>query len=184
MSVGNLKSKLPTDTIPSVLQSVTTDGKFPSVVTEWITDGKVSVVKKKRQVTDMEVLTGYFFRRNPWWIQKDSPYSDVTGLPFKLPTESPRDLKWQILTVTCRLFRQNHRRFHRRIVRWWNHREKLIYVRSADPLLSYFSFFFLIRTLPICKQPAPLPQQKSPSYQHNKLYFLKFYGHSISVLIY
>jgi hypothetical protein len=30
----------------------------------------------------------------------------------------------------------------------------------------------------------PPPKQKSPSYQHNKLYFLKFYGHSIRVLIY
>ena len=45
--------------------------------------------------------------------------------------------------------------------------------------------FFLIPTLPICKQPAPPPpKQKSPSYQHNKLYFLKFCGHSIRVLIY
>jgi len=30
----------------------------------------------------------------------------------------------------------------------------------------------------------PPPKQKSPSYQHNKLYFLKFCGHSIRVLIY
>jgi len=96
----------------------------------------VSVVKKRR-VTNVEVLAGYFFRRNHRWIQKDSPYSDVTGLPFKLPTESPRDLKWQIHTVTCRLFRR------------WNRREKLIYVHSADPLLPYFSFFCLIPTLPI-----------------------------------
>ena len=129
----------------------------------------------------MEVLAGYFFRQNHRRIQKDSPYSDVTGWPFKMPTESPRDLKWQIHTVTCRFFRQNHRRqIHR-----WNLRKKLIYIRSTDPLLPYFSFFFLISTLPICKQPAPLPpKQKSPSYQHNKLYFLKFCSHSIRVLIY
>jgi len=120
---------------------------------------------------------GYFYRR----IQNDSPYSDMTGSPFKMPTESPRDSKWQIRTVTCRFFRQNHRRKIRR----WNHRKKLIYVFSADPLLPYFSFFFLISTLPICKQPAPRPpKQKSPSSQHNKLYFLKFCGHSIRVLIY
>jgi len=158
MSVGNLRSKLLTDTILSVLRSVTTDGKFLLVVTDWITDGKVFVVKKRR-VADVEVLAGYFFWWNHRWIQKDSPYNDVTGSPFKLPTESLRDLKYQIRTVMCRLFRQNHRRFHRRIVHRWNRWEKLIHVRSADPLLPYFSFFFLIPTLPICKQPAPPPPQ-------------------------
>jgi hypothetical protein len=131
----------------------------------------------------VEVLTGYFL---PMESPTDSkrqpvqcPYSDATGSPFKLPTDSPRDLKWQIRTVTCLRFRQNHRRKHRR----WNRWKKLIYVSSADPLLPYFSFFFLISTLPICKQPAPL-KKKSSSYQHNKLYFLKFCGHSIRVLIY
>ena len=127
----------------------------------------------------MEVLAGYFYRR----IQNDSLYSDVTGSPFKLPTDSPRDLKWQIRMVTCLCVRQNHRRSVLR----WNRRKELIYVHvsSADPLLPYFSFFFLIPTLPICKQLAPLPpQKKSYSYQHNKLYFLKFCGHSIHVLIY
>jgi len=101
----------------------------------------------------VEVLAGYFFR----WIQKDNPYSDVTDWPFKMLTESLRDLKWQIRTVTCRFFHQNHRwKIHR-----WNHRKKLIYVRSTDHLLPYFSFFFLIPTLPICKQPAPLPPNKN-----------------------
>jgi len=147
-------------------------------------DGKVSELKK-RLVANVEVLAGYFFRRNHRRIQNDSPYSDVTGLPFKLPTESPRDLKWQIRKVTCQFFRQNHQRHHRRKIRRRNRRKRLIYVSSADPLLPYFSFFFLIPTLPICKQPAPLPpKQKSPSYQHNKLYFLKFCGHNIRVLIY
>jgi hypothetical protein len=160
MSVGNLTLKLLTDTIPSVIQSVTTDDKFPSVVTDWITDGKVSVIKKRR-VADVEVLAGYFFRWNHRRIQKDSPYNDITSSPFKLPTESPRDLKWQIRTVMCRLFRHNHRRFHRWSFRRGNRWEKLIYVRSADPLLPYFSFFFLIPTLPICKQPAPLPPNKN-----------------------
>jgi len=93
MSVSNLRLKLPTDTIPSVLQSVTIDGHFSVRNSvghyQLIMDRKVFVVKKRR-VADVEVLAGYFFRR----IQKDSPYSDVTGSPFKLPTESPRDLKW------------------------------------------------------------------------------------------
>ena len=41
----------------------------------------------------MEVLAGLFYRRNHRRIQNDSPYSDVTSSPFKLPTESPTDLK-------------------------------------------------------------------------------------------
>ena len=168
MSVDNLRSKLPTDTFPSVIQSVTTDRNFSirnsvgnsrqniSVGSYRLNYGRKSFrIKKKRRVAYVEVLAGYFFR----WIQNDSPYSDVTGLPFKLPTDSPRDLKWQIRTVTCRCFRQNHRRSFRR----WNHRKTLIYDSSFDPLLPYFSFFFPIPTLPIYKQPAPPPPQKQIS---------------------
>jgi len=118
----------------------------------------------------VEVLAGYFFRRNHRRIQNDNPYSDVTGSPFKLPTESLRDLKWQIRMVTCRCFRQNHRRKSRR----WNRQKKLIYVSSADPLLPYFSFFFLIPTLPICKQPTPpLPQTKISLISAQQVIFLE-----------
>ena len=102
-----------------------------------------------------------WFWRNHRQIQNDSPSSDVTGSPFELPMDSPRDLKWRIRTVTCRFFHQNHRCTHRRRFRRWNRKKKLIYVSSADPLLPYFSFFFLIPTLPICKQPAPLPPNKN-----------------------
>jgi len=142
-------------------------------------------IKKKRRVADVEVLAGYFLPTDSKRQPVQCPYSDATGSPFKLPTDSPRDLKWQIRTVTCLCFRQNHVRCHRRNIRRWNRQQNLIYVSSADPLLPYFSFFFLIPTLPICKQPAPPPQKKkSSSYQHSKLYFLKFCGHSIRVLIY
>jgi hypothetical protein len=138
-------------------------------------------IKKNGSLT-WRFWRGFCYRR----IQNDSPYGNVTGSPFKIPTESPRDLKCQIRMVTCRFLRQNHRRHHRRKSRRWNCRKKLIYVLSTDPLLPYFSFFFLIPTLPIYKQPAPLlpSKQKSPSSHHNKLYFLKFCGHSIRVLIY
>jgi hypothetical protein len=117
MSVGNLRSKLPTDTFLFVIQSVTTGGKFAvrnsvgnyrrniSVGSYRLNYGRKSFrIKKKRRVANVEVLAGYFFR----WIQNASPYSDVTGSLFKLPTDSPRDLKWQIRTVMCRCFRQNH----------------------------------------------------------------------------
>ena len=63
ISVGNLRSELPTDTFPSVIQSVTTDG---------ITDGKVSELKKRR-AADVEVLAGHFFRQHHRRIQKQQP---------------------------------------------------------------------------------------------------------------
>jgi len=114
-------------------------------------------IKKKGGSLTWRLWRGYFYRRNHRWIQNDSPYSDVTGSPFKMPIESPRDSKLQIRTVTCRFFRQNHRW---KICRW-NRRKKLIYILSTDPLLPYFSFFFLIPTLPICKQPTPSPPNKN-----------------------
>ena len=173
MSVGNLRLKLPTDTFPFVLQSVTTDGPFSVrnsvgnyrrkifISSYRLNYGRKSFrIKKKGGSLTWRFWRVIFFRRNHRRIQNDSPYSDVTGSPFKLPTDSPRDLKWQIRTVTCLCFRQNHRRNHRRSFRWWNRRKTLIYVSFADPLLPYFSFFFLIPTLPICKQPAPPPPKK------------------------
>jgi hypothetical protein len=60
ISVGNLRSELPTETFLSVFPSVTTDGNIPSVTTDGITDGKVSELKKRR-VADVEVLAGHFF---------------------------------------------------------------------------------------------------------------------------
>jgi hypothetical protein len=33
-------------------------------------------------------------------FEMEDPYSDMTGSPFKMPTESPMDSKWQIRTVT------------------------------------------------------------------------------------
>ena len=110
ISVGNLRSKLLTDTFPSVIQSVTTDELFSvrnsvgnyrrkiSVGSYRLNYGRKSFwIKKKGGSLTWRFWRVIFFRR----IQKDSPYSDVTSSPFKLPTDSPRDLKWQIHTVTC-----------------------------------------------------------------------------------
>jgi len=108
---------------------------------------------------------------------------------YFLPTESPRDSKRQLRTVTRPVHRWKCRRNHRgiqndssvwwrvlftvriadgitdKIVRRWIRRQKLIYPLSLDPILPYFSFFFssffLISTLPNCKQPAPLPKKIS-----------------------
>jgi len=125
LSVSNLRSKLPTDTFPSVIQSVTTDGIFSvrnsvgnyrrkfSVGSYQLNYGRKSFRIKKKGGS----LTWRFWRvicfptKSPTDSKRQSvqcPYSDVTGSPFKLPTDSPRDLKWQIRTVTCLCFRQNH----------------------------------------------------------------------------
>ena len=100
-----------------------------------------------------------------------------------LLTESPMDLKRQPHTVTWPVHhlkcRWNHWGIQNsRFIRWrvdfsiriadgltdelfrrWTRRKRLIYALSTDTLLPYFSFFFLIPTLSICKQPAPLPPQ-------------------------
>jgi len=47
------------------------------------------------------------------------------------------------------------------IVRRWICRQKLIYPLSLDLILPYFSFFFLISTLPNYKHLAPLPKKIS-----------------------
>jgi len=108
---------------------------------------------------------------------------------YFLPTKSPRDSKCLLRTVTRPVHRWKYRRNHRGIqndssVRWrvlftvriangitdeivrrWIRRQKLIYPLSLDPILPYFSFFFsfffLVSTLPNCKQPAPLPKKIS-----------------------
>jgi len=96
-----------------------------------------------------------------------------------MPTESLRDSKCQLRTVTWPIHQWKCRRNHWGIqnsssVRWralfavrgadritdeivhrWSRRQKLIYPLSLDPILPYFSFFFLISTLPNYKQPAP-----------------------------
>jgi hypothetical protein len=110
-----------------------------------------------------------------------------------------RTVTWPVRRLKCRRIRNGRSVWWRvefsirianeltdGIIRRWNRLKKLIYALFANPLLPNFSLFFLIPTLPFCKQPSPPPlKQKSPSSQHNKLlYFLKFCGHSIHVLIY
>jgi len=131
ISVGNLRSELPTDTFPSIIQSVTTDGKFSvrnsvgnyrqkySVGSYRLNYGRKSFRIKKKTGRWRGGFGGSFFSDDITdGFKNDSLYSDVTGAPFTLPTDSPRDLKWQIRTVMCLCFRQNHRRNIRR----WNRR--------------------------------------------------------------
>jgi len=143
------------------MSSSHTDGQHPLVHT----DGMLRI-KKKRAVRWCGGYCGYF-----------------------LSTESPRDSKRQLCTVTRPVHRWKCRRNNQGIqndssVRWhvlftiriadgitdeivrrWIRRQKLIHPLSLDPILPYFSFFFsfffLISTLPNCKQPAPLPKKIS-----------------------
>jgi len=111
-------------------------------------------------------------------FKTSTPYSDVTDSPMKMQTESPRDSKRQLRTVTCPI---------------WNHRRNSLSVKPSVKvnisLLTrpYPPLFLLL--LPHLNSPqlqttsAP-PKKKSPSSQHNKSYILKSYCHSICVLIY
>jgi hypothetical protein len=117
-------------------------------------------------------------------FKTSAPYGDVTDLPIKMPMESPRDSKRQHRTVTCPVCRQRSRRNHRRNNPSVKPSVKVNISPLTRPYPPYFSFFFLISTLPNCKQPAPPLQKKSPSSQHNKSYILKSSCHSIRVLIY
>ena len=110
----------------------------------------------------------------------------MTRSPFKMPTESPRDLKWQIRTVTCRVFCQNSRRTHRRIIPSVKPLEKVNICPLCRPSPPLFLLLLPNPNSPHLQttRPPPPPKQKSPSSQHNKLYFLKFCGHNIRVLIY
>ena len=88
-----------------------------------------------------------------------APYSDVTGSPFKLPKESPRDLKWQIRMMTCQFFCQNTRQNHQR----------------SRPLMKPSE---KVNICPLCR-PSPslflllLPNPNSPHLQSKKkiIYF-------------
>ena len=118
---------------------------------------------------------------------------------YFLSTESPMDSKRQLRTVTWPIHRwkcwQNHRGIQNgsslrwlalfavrgadeityEIVRRWSRRQKLIYLLSLNPILPYFSFFFLISTLPNCKQPAPPPQKKISLFSAQQVIYLEVF---------
>ena len=124
-----------------------------------------------------------------------------------LPTDSSRDSKSQLRTVTWPIHRLTCRRNHRGIqneisVQW----RALFTVRIAngitDEIIMSVNPSAKVNICPFYRLSPPVfllllpnpnssylqttspPKQKSPSSQHNKLYFLKFCGHSIRVLIY
>ena len=123
---------------------------------------------------------------------------------YFLPTESPRDSKRQLRTVTWPIHQWKCRRNHRGIqnssfVRW----RALFTIRRADGISLSVKPSVKVNISPLYRPSPPLfllllphlnstqlqttnapPQNKSPSSQHNKSYFLKSSRHSIRVLIY
>ena len=137
----------------------------------------------------MEVLAGHFFRRHHRRIQKRQPvqwrdrcaiyitdgltegfemvdpYGDVSMFPSESQTWSPTDSPMEYLSVNpsvkvniCQLCRPSPPLF------------LLLLPNPNSPHLQTTN--------------PPPPTKKSSSYQHTTLYFLKFCGHSIRVLIY
>ena len=180
--VRNLRSQLPTEFFPSVIPPVYTDGHIRSVFVDGMTDGIFRIKKKSGS------LTWRFLR-------------------VILPTESPRDSKRQLRTLTWPIHRLKCQRNHREIqtgisVQW----RALFIVRIADgitngiilsvnpsvkvnicqlcgPSPPLFLLLLSHPNSPLLQTTSP-PKKRSPSSQHNKSYFLKFCGHNIRVLIY
>jgi len=89
------------------------------------------------------------------------PYGDVTGSPLEIPTESPRDSKWQIHTVTCRFFRQNSRRNHRRIIPSVKSLEKVNICPICRPFAPLFLLLLPNPNSPHLQTTSPPPPQTS-----------------------
>jgi hypothetical protein len=157
-------------------------------------------LKKKRGGSLTWRLLGLFFTDGITERFKTlASYGDVIDSLMEMPTDSPRDSKRQLHMVTWPIHRWKYRQTRRRIqnsstVRWralfadrlddgftyiiicWgSRRQKLIYPLKLDPILPYFSFFFLISTLPNCKKPAPPPQKKISLFSAQQVIYLEVF---------
>ena len=144
------------------MSSAHTDGKNPSVNT----DGMLRIKKKEGGSLMWRLLRVFFTDGITEGFKTSAPYGDETDSPMQMPTESLRDSKRQLRTVTRPIHRCKCRWNHRGIqnsssVRWralftvriadritdgifrrWIRQQKLIHPLSLDPILPYFSFFF------------------------------------------
>jgi len=80
------------DTIPSVIQSVYTDGLMLSVYTDRITDEIYRFIFFKKQFDDVTVFSSDFTNGMTKGFKLESPYSDMTNSPSELPRESPTEV--------------------------------------------------------------------------------------------
>ena len=55
----------------------------------------------------MEVIAVFFTDGITEGFKTSASYSDETSSPMQMPTESPRDSKRQLRTVTCPIYHQN-----------------------------------------------------------------------------
>ena len=118
--------------------------------------------KKIARFADVKVIAGFFTDGIIDGFKTLAPYGDVTDSPMKMPTESPMDSKRLHHTVTCLVCWQISRRNHRRNNPSVKPSVKVNISPLTRPYPPYFSFFFLISTLPNCKQPAPPPTNNFP----------------------
>jgi hypothetical protein len=97
------------------------------------------------------LLRVFFTDRITEGFETSAPYGDETNSSMKMPTESPRDSKWQLRTVTCPIYRQNSRRNHKRNILSVNPSAK---VNTSTLTRPYFPPFLLL-----------LPHLNSPQLQ-------------------
>jgi len=93
---------------------------------------------------------GYFY----WRIQNDSLYSDVTSSQFKIPIESPRDFLLDPYGDVLIFLSESPTDFSS-----VKPSEKINICPLCRPSSPLFLLLLPNPTLPICKQPTPLPPQ-------------------------
>ena len=126
----------------------------------------------------MDIFAGDFTDGITEGFKTADLYGDVTTSPFNMSTESSRDSKRNFRTVTCLFTVRMADRIIERIILSVNPSVKV----NICPLCQLCSSSFQSQLSPTANNQ---PKKKNfPSSQHNKLYFLKFCGYNICILIY
>ena len=97
-------------------------------------------------------------------FKMSAPYSDETGSSMKMPTESPRDSKRQLRTMTCPIYRQISRRNHRQNIPSVNPSAK---VNASTLTQPYSPIFLLLLLLFLPHLNSPQLQTTSPTPKTN-----------------
>jgi len=135
-----------------------TDRKHPSVNINGLTDGMLRI-KKKGGSLMWRLLQVFFTDKITERFKMSALYGNETGSSMKMPTESPRDSKWQLRTMTCPIYRQ--------IIRW-NHRWNIPSVNPSAKVYTstltrpYSPLFLLLLLLLLPHLNSPQLQTTSP----------------------
>jgi len=97
-------------------------------------------------------------------FKMSAPYSDETGSSMKMPTESPRDSKRQLRTMTCPIYRQISRRNHKQNILSVNPSAK---VNASTLTRPYSPIFLLLLLLFLPHLNSPQLQTTSPTPKTN-----------------